>query len=134
MKGFETFFIENHSELPRRIVAFHAFESLHMTIRPSNKYALSSFSNTFQFFKTESESSLPRKEFRGLLLPKQVQSDTPVCLWHTTLPIHSPYLLSSYYVTGTKFHIYETNKPYFILHNLSVYTLKQFMHPQQYFL
>lgn len=58
----------------------------------------------------------------------------PVCLWHTTLPIHSLYFLSSYYVTGTKFHIYETNKPYFILHNLSMYTLKQLMHPQQYFL
>lgn len=56
-------------------------------------------------FKTESESGLLRRELRGLLLPEQVQPATPVRLRHTTLPIRSLCLLSSYYVTGTKFYM-----------------------------
>lgn len=122
--------IKNHSELLRRIVTVHSFESLHMMIRPSKKHALSSFSNILQFFKTKSESGLLRRELRGLRLPEQVQPATPVCLRHTTLPIHSLCLLSSYYVTGTKFYLCKANTPYFILQNLSASTPKQFIHLQ----
>lgn len=83
-------------------------------------------------FKTESESGLLRRELRGLLLPEQVQPATPVRLRHTTLSIRSLHLLSSYYVTGTKFYIYKANNPYFILQNLSAVTPKQFIHLQEY--
>lgn len=81
-------------------------------------------------FKTESESGLLRRELQGLLLPEQVRPATPVRLRHTTLPIHSLCLLSSYYVTGTKFYIYKANSPFFILQNLSASTHKQFIHLQ----